>query len=134
MVLPAFYAILRAITFDIGPIDAKLGGVIAMFGAIGILFVLPWLDTSKVRSMRYRPLTRWFFIFFVIAALGLGWCGAKNPDDPFIGAVKFVHLAQFLTAYYFAYFIVILPVMGIVEKPKDRPASIEASVLGEDKS
>ena len=129
-----FYAILRAITFDIGPIDAKLGGVIAMFGAIGILFVLPWLDTSKVRSMRYRPLTRWFFIFFVIAALGLGWCGAKNPDDPFIGAVKFVHLAQFLTAYYFAYFIVILPVMGIVEKPKDRPASIEASVLGEDKS
>ena len=63
-----------------------------------------------------------------------GWCGAKNPDDPFIGGLKFVHLAQFLTAYYFAYFIVILPVMGIVEKPKDRPASIEASVLGEDKS
>ena len=56
-------------------------GVLAMFGAIGILFVLPWLDTSKVRSMRYRPLTRWFFIFFVIVALLLGWCGVKNPDD-----------------------------------------------------
>jgi ubiquinol-cytochrome c reductase cytochrome b subunit len=51
-----FYAILRAITFDIGPIEAKLLGVIAMFGSIGILFVLPWLDTSKVRSMRYRPI------------------------------------------------------------------------------
>ncbi|MBR9824725.1 MAG: cytochrome b/b6 [Alphaproteobacteria bacterium] len=127
-----FYAILRAVTFDIGPIDAKLGGVLAMFGAIAILFVLPWLDTSKVRSMRYRPLTRWFFGFFVVAALGLGWCGAKNPDDYVLGMTgfKFLYLGQFLTLYYFAYFLVILPVMGIVEKPKKRPASIEAAVLG----
>ena len=139
-----FYAILRAITFDIGPIDAKLGGVLAMFGAIAILFVLPWLDTSKVRSMRYRPLTRWFFIFFVIAALGLGWCGAKNPDDLVFTmgtdadghavGFKFLWLAQLLTAYYFAYFLVILPVLGIIEKPKPRPASIEASVLGDSHS
>ena len=127
-----FYAILRAITFDIGPIDAKLGGVLAMFGAIAILFVLTWLDTSKVRSMRYRPLTRWFFIFFVLAALGLGWCGAKNPDDFVLGieGFKFLYLGQFLTLYYFAYFIVVLPVLGIIEKPKERPASIEAAVLG----
>ncbi len=50
-----FYAILRAITFNIGPIDSKLGGVIAMFGSIAVLFFVPWLDTSKVRSAVYRP-------------------------------------------------------------------------------
>lgn len=139
-----FYAILRAVTFDIGPIDAKLGGVLAMFGAIAILFVLPWLDTSKVRSMRYRPLTRWFFIFFVLACLGLGLCGAKNPDDlVFVMGhdaeghevgFKYLWLGQLLTVYYFAYFAVVLPLMGIIEKPKERPASIEAAVLGTDKS
>mgnify|MGYP003639386581 FL=1 len=135
-----FYAILRAVTFDIGPIDAKLGGVIAMFSAILVLFVLPWLDTSKVRSMRFRPVTRVFFVLFVIACLCLGWCGANNPDDLVFAfghnaegvavGLKFVVFAQFLTFYYFAYFLIILPVMGLIEKPLDRPASIEASVLG----
>ena len=129
-----FYAILRAVTFDVFFIDAKLGGVIAMFGAIAVLFILPWLDTSKVRSMRFRPLTRWFFIFFVVACLGLGWCGANNPDDLVVGSIKFVWLAQFLTVYYFVYFLVILPLMGMIETPKKRPASIEASVLGDDKA
>ena len=139
-----FYAILRAITFDIGPIDAKLGGVIAMFGAILILFVLPWLDTSKVRSMRFRPVTRVFFILFVLACLGLGWCGANNPDDLVFPmghnaegvatGLKFVWFAQFLTFYYFAYFLIVLPVMGIIEKPLDRPVSIEAAVLGSAKA
>jgi ubiquinol-cytochrome c reductase cytochrome b subunit len=76
-----FYAILRAITFDIGPIEAKLLGVIAMFGSIGILFFVPWLDTSKVRSMRYRPFARQIFVLFVVACIGLGFCGANNPDD-----------------------------------------------------
>ena len=76
-----FYAILRAITFDVGPIDAKLGGVIAMFAAIAILFVLPWLDTSKVKSLRYRPVARQFFFAFVFVCLMLGWAGASNPDD-----------------------------------------------------
>tara|TARA_R110002072_G_scaffold57419_1_gene147681 strand:- start:2310 stop:3620 length:1311 start_codon:yes stop_codon:yes gene_type:complete len=136
-----FYAILRAITFDIGPIDAKLGGVIAMFGSIGILFVLPWLDTSPIRSMRYRPIARWFFLIFVVACLLLGWCGAKNPDDIILAmgtdgeghATGFtvLTLAQILTAYYFAYFLVVLPVLGFTEKPKARPVSIEASVLGD---
>ncbi len=68
-----FYAILRAV-------PSKLGGVLLMFGAIGILFILPWLDTSKIRSMRFRPIGRYFFLFFVAACLGLGWCGAKSPD------------------------------------------------------
>jgi len=76
-----FYAILRAIDFNIGPIDAKLGGVIAMFAAIAVLFALPWLDTSKVRSMRYRPIARIFFVIFVAVCLALGWAGAQNPAN-----------------------------------------------------
>ena len=83
-----FYAILRAITFDIGPIDAKLLGVIFMFAAIAILFVVPWLDTSKVKSMRYRPVARQFFLGFVAVCLLLGWCGAANPDDAVIPALR----------------------------------------------
>ena len=122
-----FYAILRAV-------PDKLGGVLLMFGSIGVLFILPWLDTSKVRSMRYRPMARWFFAFFVVACLGLGWAGAELPDTmvPGLGAlgVDFLLLGRVLTIYYFAYFLVILPVLGIVETPKPRPASIEESVLG----
>jgi quinol-cytochrome oxidoreductase complex cytochrome b subunit len=171
-----FYAILRAVTFDIGPIEAKLIGVAAMFGSILILFVLPWLDTSKVRSMRYRPLARQLFVLFVLACIGLGFCGANNPDDlifkfredklavaytttdgqagreifddfneararqaslpPTSGAsieidasgFKWLWLSQILGAYYFLYFLFILPVLGVVEKPKPRPASIADSV------
>lgn len=74
-----FYAILRAVDFNIGPIDSKLGGVLAMFAAIGVLFVLPWLDTSRVRSMRYRPIARQFFLIFVVVCVILGWCGGQNP-------------------------------------------------------
>ena len=74
-----FYAILRAVDFNIGPIDSKLGGVLAMFAAIGVLFILPWLDTSRVRSMRYRPIARQFFLIFVVVCVVLGWCGGKNP-------------------------------------------------------
>jgi len=74
-----FYAILRAFDFNIGPIDSKLAGVLAMFASIGVLFVLPWLDTSRVRSMRYRPIARQFFVVFVIVCVALGWCGGQNP-------------------------------------------------------
>lgn len=79
-----FYAILRAITFDIGPVDAKLLGVIAMFASIAMLFLLPWMDTSKVKSMRYRPVARQFFFGFVICGVLLAWCGATDPDKPLI--------------------------------------------------
>ncbi len=74
-----FYAILRAFDFNIGPIDSKLAGVLAMFASIGILFVLPWIDTSRVRSMRYRPIARQFFLIFVVVCIALGWCGGQNP-------------------------------------------------------
>ncbi len=84
-----FYAILRAIDFNIGPIDSKVGGVIAMFGSIAVLFVLPWLDTSKVRSMRYRPIARQFFFIFVVVCIALGWCGGQMPAQPVIPSAPY---------------------------------------------
>ena len=77
-------------------------------------------------------------MFFVIACLGLGWCGAELPDNkvPVLGAIglNFLWLGRILTLYYFAYFLVILPLLGFIEKPTQRPASIEESVLGKGKS
>ncbi|MBY0448930.1 MAG: cytochrome b N-terminal domain-containing protein, partial [Hyphomonadaceae bacterium] len=119
-----FYAILRAI-------PDKLGGVIAMFGSIAVLFVLPWLDTSKVRSLRFRPLAQPFFVLFVLACLALGWCGAQLPDNPVFGLpIKVVDFSRILTAYYFGYFLVVLPVLGIIEKPRRLPDTIAKPVLG----
>jgi ubiquinol-cytochrome c reductase cytochrome b subunit len=129
-----FYAILRAV-------PDKFGGVVAMFAAIGVLFVLPWLDTSKVRSMRYRPTMRTFFIIFVIVGLGLGWCGGQLPDAPVIGSFKtftlidgdlnsYLWLTRFLTLYYFAFFLVIMPLVGLRETPRRIPATISEPVLG----
>ena len=118
-----FYAILRAITFDIGPISSKLGGVLAMFGSIAVLFVLPWLDTSKVRSMRYRPIAKLWFVLFVIVCLALGYLGGKPAEG------SYVLFAQICTLYYFAFFLVILPLLGILETPNARPKSIAQAVL-----
>ena len=118
-----FYAILRAITFDIGPISSKLGGVIAMFGSILVLFVLPWLDTSKVRSMRYRPVARMWFFLFIIVCIVLGYLGGKPAEG------AYVMYAQIATAYYFAFFLIILPLLGIMETPKPLPRSISEAVL-----
>ncbi|MGD2132670.1 MAG: cytochrome b/b6 [Maricaulaceae bacterium] len=130
-----FYAILRAV-------PDKLGGVILMFGSIGVLFILPWLDRSSVRSMRYRPIAQQFFVLFVIVCLLLGWCGANSPDAlVFQTGVNeegepvgfgFVMLARICTAYYFAFFLIILPLLGLIETPKPRPASIDTAVLGKD--
>ncbi|MGF1544611.1 MAG: cytochrome bc complex cytochrome b subunit [Parvularculaceae bacterium] len=117
-----FYAILRAITFDIGPISSKLGGVIAMFGSILVLFVLPWLDTSKVRSMRYRPIAKLYFWLFVVACLALGYLGGKPAEG------AYVLWAQICTAYYFAFFLLILPLLGVMETPSPLPRSIADSV------
>ncbi|MGJ8571289.1 MAG: cytochrome b [Hoeflea sp.] len=118
-----FYAILRAITFNIGPIDSKLGGVLAMFGSIAVLFVLPWLDTSKVRSAVYRPWYKLFFWIFVANAIFLGWLGAKPAEG------TYTIMAQIATLYYFGFFLVILPVLGLIETPKRLPNSITEAVL-----
>jgi len=136
-----FYAILRAITFNIGPIPAKLIGVFLMFSSILVIFVLPWLDTSKVKSMRYRPVMRWFFVLFVVACLGLGWCGQKEPQDMVftVGTdaagnaigLGVTTLSQILAAYYFAFFLIIMPWIGLKEDPLPVPASISEAVLAE---
>ena len=128
-----FYAILRAV-------PDKFGGVVAMFGAIGVLFVLPWLDTSKVRSMRYRPTMKIFFLVFVAVGIILGWCGAQLPDAPVIGNFKtfilidgdlnsYLWLTRLATLYYFAFFVVIMPLVGLRETPKPIPATISEPVL-----
>ncbi|SET51146.1 cytochrome b [Oceanicella actignis] len=114
-----FYAILRAITFDILFIDSKLGGVLAMFGAILVMALAPWLDTSRVRSGRYRPQFKWWFWLLVVDFLVLMWCGAQAPE----GLVPTISLLG--TIYWFAYFLVILPVLGLVEKPLPQPATVE---------
>jgi len=128
-----FYAILRAV-------PDKLMGVIFMGGAIAMLFLLPWLDTSKVRSMRYRPTAKLYFFIFVIVTLILGYCGGQLPDNKIIpGLTTFqvaasdlnsvVWLSRLATAYYFAYFLVILPVLGLTESPLPQPESISEPVL-----
>jgi ubiquinol-cytochrome c reductase cytochrome b subunit len=111
-----FYAILRAI-------PDKLGGVIAMFGAIVALALVPWLDTSRVRSANYRPLYRQFFWIFGIVCVLLGWLGSKPPEGGYVLA------ARICTAYYFIHFFVILPLLGLLETPKPLPASIVETVL-----
>ena len=132
-----FYAILRAITFNIGPIDSKLGGVLAMFGSIAVLFVLPWLDTSKVRSAVYRPWYKMFFWVFVIDTIMLGWLGSRPAQGTgllgfFTGdlAGNYVGMAQLCTAIYFGFFLVIVPLLGLFETPKRMPNSITEAVLG----
>src|ERR671916_295265 len=112
-----FYAILRAI-------PDKLGGVLAMFGAIVVLALVPWLDTSKVRSAVYRPVYKQFFWVWVAVCFLLGWLGAKPPEGGYVIA------ARIATAYYFAHFLIVLPLLGLFEKPLPMPNSIVESVLG----
>jgi ubiquinol-cytochrome c reductase cytochrome b/c1 subunit len=111
-----FYAILRAI-------PNKLLGVIALASSIIILAFLPWLDTSRVRSAKYRPLYRQFLLILFACVIGLGYLGSQEPVGGYVIA------ARFLTAYYFAYFLIILPLLGLFEKTKPLPNSISESVL-----
>jgi len=111
-----FYAILRAV-------PDKLGGVVLMFASILILFVLPWLDGSRVRSGRFRPIYKQFFWLLVIDCLVLGWVGGNPPEG------KFILIGQIATFYYFAHFLIILPLVGKLERPLPLPESISQPVL-----
>src|ERR1700704_844030 len=111
-----FYAILRAI-------PNKLGGVIAMFGAIAVLFVLPWLDTSRVRSASFRPIYKWFMFILVADVVIRGVCGANPPEG------WYVPIAQVATLYYFFHFLILLPVLGKIERPLPLPPSIADALL-----
>ena len=131
-----FYAILRAVPDNfVGAwvtdwmgfvvFDAKLAGVLAMFGAIAVLFAVPWLDRSPVRSARFRPLYRQFFWVFLLDCIVLGWVGA-NPAEG-----HFVLISRLATAYYFLHFLAIVPLLGVFERPKPVPESISRPVLDE---
>ncbi|MDE2404246.1 MAG: cytochrome b N-terminal domain-containing protein [Sphingomonadales bacterium] len=121
-----FYAILRAFTQDFLIFPAKLMGVLAMFSAILVWFLLPWLDRSPVRSARYRPLYRKFFYALLVDAAVLGYCGGSPAEEPF------VIISQIAAMYYFLHFLVILPIVSSIEKPDPLPYSITEAVLGAD--
>ena len=111
-----FYAILRAI-------PNKLLGVIAMFGSILILVLVPWLDTSRVRSARFRPVYRVFFWVFLADCIVLGYVGANPPEG------WFITVGQLSTFWYFFHFLIVLPLVGWLERPRPLPDSISASVM-----
>ncbi|MGN7998768.1 cytochrome b [Sphingomonas sp. 22176] len=118
-----FYAILRAFTADF-ILPAKLWGVLAMFGSILLLFFLPWLDRSPVRSANYRPMYRIAFWVLVADVLILGWCGGSPAE------AKYVIISQIAAAYYFAHFLIIVPIISRIETPRPLPNSITEAVLG----
>ena len=118
-----FYAILRAFTQDFLFVPAKLWGVLAMFSAILLLFFLPWLDTSPVRSNNYRPLMKQLFWLFVIDVLILGVCGGKPAGEPWL------RISQLASAYYFVHFLILVPLVSRIEKPLPLPNSISEAVL-----
>ena len=112
-----FYAILRAI-------PSKLGGVIAMFSAILVLVFIPWLDLSNVRSAKYRPVFKWFLWAFFFSVLALGYLGGKPPEG------SYVIWSRIYTFYYFAFFLLVMPILGLIETPTKLPNSISDAVLG----
>ncbi len=111
-----FYAILRAV-------PDKLFGVLLMFGSIVVLFFLPWLDTMKVRSARYRPFYKMFFFIFVLDCLLLGYLGAQVPEGVYL------LLSRVSTFYYFAFFILIMPALSRLERPNPMPIGISNPAL-----
>ena len=122
-----FYAILRAFTVDF-ILPAKLWGVLAMFASILLLFFLPWLDKSPVRSGSYRPTFKIFFFILIVDVLVLGWCGGLPAEEPY------VMISQVATMYYFAHFLIILPILSLVERTLPLPNSISESVLHGEKA
>ena len=112
-----FYAILRAV-------PDKVGGVVLMLGSIFILLALPWLDSSKVRSTVFRPLYKKFFWLLVIDVLALGYVGAMPAEGIYL------LIARVGTIYYFAHFLIVLPLLSRIEKTEPVPLSISEPVLG----
>ncbi len=112
-----FYAMLRSI-------PDKLFGVITMFGAILILFFLPWLDSCKVKSGKYRPIFRICYLAFALNFVALIFLGAQEAREPYIT------LSRLSTLVYFGYFLVALPLLGKYEKTKKEPNSITEAMGG----
>ncbi|TMK09942.1 MAG: cytochrome C, partial [Alphaproteobacteria bacterium] len=142
-----FYAMLRSI-------PNKLAGVVVMFSSILILVFLPWLDTAKTKSSKYRPLAKQFFWIFVVVGVLLGYLGAAKTKSSkyrplakqffwifvvvgvllgYLGAQPpegiYVIAGRILTFCYFAYFLIVLPLLSRIEKPRPVPNSIADDVL-----
>jgi ubiquinol-cytochrome c reductase cytochrome b subunit len=111
-----FYAILRAV-------PNKLGGVVLMFASIFVLFILPWLDRSPVRSARFRPIYKIFFWILVVDCVVLGVVGANPPEG------NWVVVGRIATIWYFVHFIILVPLLARLERPRPLPASISQPVL-----
>ena len=121
-IVPEWYLLpLSAILISV---PDKLLGVISMFSAIFVLVILPWLDTSKVRSAVFRPLYKQFYWFLVADVLILGYVGAMPAEG------LYLLVARIATAYYFLHFLVILPVLGSREKTLEVPLSLTEPILG----
>ena len=113
-----FYSMLRAATFPFLGLDAKFWGLVVMVGAIALPAVLPWLDRSKVKSIRYKGMaSKSFLAIFVVAFFVLGYLGVQHPTP-----LK-TFLAQICTAIYFAYFL-LMPWYTSVERTKPVPERI----------
>ena len=116
-----FYAMLRAI-------PNKLMGVIVLFAAIVVLAFIPWLDRSPVKSAKYRPAYRFFFWVFVAIGIGLGYLGSQEPTE------GLALIARILTFGYFAFFLIIMPILSFTEKTRPIPTSIADAVLTKTKT
>ena len=109
--LAPFYAILRAV-------PDKLGGIVLMFAAIAVLFIIPWLDNSKIKSCSFRPLYKWLMILFFVNFFILGYVGMKPATGIYL------LLARLGVIYYFGFLLVITPFMHRFEKNIILPNSI----------
>ena len=124
-----FYAILRAFTMDICIpftqivlLSAKLQGVLALLGSVVVLLFLPWLDTSPVRSARYRPVYKWCLFLWVVSVVVLGYSGAQSAEGlPML-------FGQIGTFFYFFHFLAVMPLLGKFEKTLPIPDSISEAV------
>ncbi len=126
-----FYAILRSFVWDVTLpftgiviVSSKLGGVLLMFGAILMLVLLPWLDRSPVRSAVFRPLYRVAFWLLMLDCMVLGYIGAMPPEGMYLLA------GQIATGWYFFHFLVLMPLLGRIEKPSPMPECIHKAVGG----
>ncbi len=120
-----FYAMLRSV-------PQKLIGVLVLFAALGILVFIPWLDSSKVRSNRFRPMMKLFFWLFFADCIMLGYIGSQSADAAVTlggASVQLVWFARLGTAYYFMFFLLLMPFVPLFERPKPLPDGIAKPVL-----
>ncbi len=122
-----FYAMLRAITFNIGALSSTSLGVILLAGSIFILIFVPWLDRSKICSARYRPIYKIFFWGFIADVVFLGYLGSREISD------SVLLWTQLATVYYFVFFLIVLPVLPIFEKSYPLPSSITEDIKQKNK-